>query len=256
MSAEHAGDPHQPRSHRRRPGPAGPAGRQGRRGRLRPAGLQQGAVRHRHRAVLLLNRTGSAASITARWSDLGLTGAAAGTRPLGARPTWAASPPATPPPCRPARRSCSPSPGTDGGGQQGKRIVGAQSGRCLDVPNAATTNGTQSQLWDCNGPADQSWTATGKQRRCTATSVWTPTTGAPPTAPGCHLGLQRPGQPAVEHQRDGTITGVQSGLCLDANGAAPPTARSSSCGRATATQPAVDPVVARTTVRGSVRRSV
>jgi hypothetical protein len=29
------------------------------------------------RAVLLLNRTGSAAGITARWSDLGLTGAAA-----------------------------------------------------------------------------------------------------------------------------------------------------------------------------------
>jgi hypothetical protein len=31
------------------------------------------------------------------------------------------------------------------------RIVGGQSGRCLDVPNSATTNGLQTQLYDCSG---------------------------------------------------------------------------------------------------------
>ena len=43
-------------------------------------------------------------------------------------------------------------------------IVGGQSGRCLDVPNSSTTNGTQVQLFDCTGQANQSWTLTaGRQ---------------------------------------------------------------------------------------------
>ncbi|MFD0819023.1 right-handed parallel beta-helix repeat-containing protein, partial [Micromonospora zhanjiangensis] len=31
----------------------------------------------------------------------------------------------------------------------GQQIVGGQSGRCVDVPNGSTSNGTQVQLWDC-----------------------------------------------------------------------------------------------------------
>ncbi|MEV1073802.1 endo-1,4-beta-xylanase, partial [Micromonospora parva] len=43
-------------------------------------------------------------------------------------------------------------------------IVGTQSGRCVDVPNAATTNGTRVQLYDCNKQTNQAWTYTsGKQ---------------------------------------------------------------------------------------------
>jgi hypothetical protein len=42
-----------------------------------------------------------------------------------------------------------------GGGQQSGRIVGGQSGQCVDVPNATTTNGTQVQLWDCDGSGKQ-----------------------------------------------------------------------------------------------------
>ena len=49
-------------------------------------------------------------------------------------------------------------PPSDGGGQSGQQIVGGQSGRCVDVPNSSTTNGTQVQLWDCSGQANQSWT--------------------------------------------------------------------------------------------------
>jgi lysophospholipase L1-like esterase len=40
-------------------------------------------------------------------------------------------------------------------------IRGVGSGRCLDVANVAQTNGTQVQIWDCNGQANQQWTATG-----------------------------------------------------------------------------------------------
>jgi hypothetical protein len=36
-------------------------------------------------------------------------------------------------------------------------IKGAQSGRCVDVPNGTATNGTLLALWDCNGQANQRW---------------------------------------------------------------------------------------------------
>ncbi|MFD0661948.1 endo-1,4-beta-xylanase [Thermocatellispora tengchongensis] len=32
------------------------------------------------------------------------------------------------------------------------------SGRCVDVPNSSTTDGTAVQLWDCHGQANQQWT--------------------------------------------------------------------------------------------------
>jgi hypothetical protein len=33
-------------------------------------------------------------------------------------------------------------------------------GKCLDVPNSATANGTKLQIWSCNGGANQRWTRT------------------------------------------------------------------------------------------------
>ena len=64
------------------------------------------------------------------------------------------------------------------------RIVGAASGRCLDVPNSSTTNGVQIQLYDCSGAANQSWTYTStKQLTVYGNKSWTRTAGAPPTAP-------------------------------------------------------------------------
>jgi hypothetical protein len=50
--------------------------------------------------------------------------------------------------------------GGGGGGEQNVEIVGGQSGRCIDVPGATTANGTQVQLWDCHGDANQRWTHT------------------------------------------------------------------------------------------------
>ena len=45
-----------------------------------------------------------------------------------------------------------------GTGSGALRAVGA--GRCLDVPNASATPGTQVQIYDCSGGANQTWTLT------------------------------------------------------------------------------------------------
>ncbi|MFF8930391.1 endo-1,4-beta-xylanase [Streptomyces longwoodensis] len=107
-------------------------------------------------------------------------------------------------------------PPPTGGGTQ---IKGVGSGRCVDVPNAATADGTQVQLYDCNGATNQQWTlsdagelkvygnkcldagGTGNGTRVQIYSCW-----------------------GGDNQKwrlnsDGSIVGVQSGLCLDAVGA-------------------------------------
>ncbi len=40
-------------------------------------------------------------------------------------------------------------------------LKGTESGRCLDVPNSSTANGTAVVVWDCNGGANQTWALTG-----------------------------------------------------------------------------------------------
>ncbi|MEU9294207.1 ThuA domain-containing protein, partial [Streptomyces sp. NPDC048266] len=51
----------------------------------------------------------------------------------------------------------------DGGQQPGPRIgeVKGVGGKCLDVDNAQTADGTKIQLWTCNGSAAQKWTVSG-----------------------------------------------------------------------------------------------
>jgi hypothetical protein len=101
----------------------------------------------------------------------------------------------------------------------GRQIVGAQSGRCVDVPNGSTTNGTQVQLWDCNGQSSQSWTYTsGKQLtsggKCLDASGRGTTNGTTAVVWDCN------GQSNQQWNvnSNGTITGVHSNLCLDASG--------------------------------------
>ncbi|WP_333755539.1 endo-1,4-beta-xylanase, partial [Streptomyces sp. IBSBF 3352] len=48
-----------------------------------------------------------------------------------------------------------PPPTGDGG-----QIKGVASGRCLDVPNASTTDGTGVQLYDCHSNSNQQWAVT------------------------------------------------------------------------------------------------
>jgi poly(3-hydroxybutyrate) depolymerase len=117
--------------------------------------------------------------------------------------------PSTPP------SSSSPPPG---GPQQNVTLVGGQSGRCVDVPNATTANGTQTQLWDCHGQSNQRWTYTsGKQltvygNKCLDVSGRGTANGTAAIIWDCN------GQTNQQWNvnTNGTITGVQSGLCLDA----------------------------------------
>jgi endo-1,4-beta-xylanase len=36
-------------------------------------------------------------------------------------------------------------------------IAGSPSGRCVEINGGTTANGTQAQLWDCNGGTNQQW---------------------------------------------------------------------------------------------------
>jgi len=113
-----------------------------------------------------------------------------------------------------------PPPGSDGS-RQGA-LVGAQSGRCVDVPNATTTNGAQVQLWDCNSGANQRWTYTASRQlmvygsKCLDANGQGTTNGTTAVIWDCNGGANQ----QWNLNADGSITGVQSGLCLDANGGA------------------------------------
>jgi hypothetical protein len=115
------------------------------------------------------------------------------------------------------------SAGPQGGSSpQGTRIVGVQSGRCVDVPAATTSNGTPVQLWDCNGATQQTWTATaGKQltvyggTKCLDANGQGTSNGTAVIIWDCNGQINQ----QWNVNANGTITGVQSGLCLDATGA-------------------------------------
>jgi len=122
---------------------------------------------------------------------------------------------AGPPPSTPPASSPPPS------GQQNVMIAGQQSGRCVDVPNASTSNGTQVQLWDCHGGSNQRFTYTSSKQlmvygnKCLDASGRGTTNGTAVIIYDCN------GQPNQQWNlnSNGSITGVQSGLCLDANAA-------------------------------------
>jgi hypothetical protein len=104
---------------------------------------------------------------------------------------------------------------------QAAPIVGAQSGRCVDVPNSSTANGTQLQLWDCNGANNQSWTYTSTQQLTVYGNKCLDASGRG-TSPGTQVIIWDCNGQANQQwnvNTNGTITGAQSGLCLDANGA-------------------------------------
>jgi hypothetical protein len=99
--------------------------------------------------------------------------------------------------------------------------VGA--GKCLDVPNASTATGTQLQIWDCNGAANQTFTRTssgqltvysGGSQLCLDASGQGTTPGTKVATWTCN------GQSNQQwtFNANGTVTGVQSGLCLDVTG--------------------------------------
>jgi len=122
--------------------------------------------------------------------------------------------------------STSPSPGTPSSpppATGASTIVGAQSGRCIDVPNFSRDNGTRVQLYDCHGMSNQAWTYTSNRELRVYGDMCLDAGGSGNGAPiqiySCHGG---PNQ-QWNVNSNGTISGVQSGRCLDvwstANGA-------------------------------------
>lgn len=111
-------------------------------------------------------------------------------------------------------------PGSGGNGGTTSTVVGAGSGRCLDVPNASQTAGTQVELWDCNGGANQQWTSTaaGELRvygnSCLDANGQGTTPGTKAIIWSCTGGANQ----KWTLKSDGTIVGTPSGLCLDAIG--------------------------------------
>jgi hypothetical protein len=102
-----------------------------------------------------------------------------------------------------------------GGG--GAVVRGVGSNRCLDVPNNATANATQVEIWDCNGGANQTWTLTAAKElqvygnKCLDVAGAATTAGAAVQIYDCNGGTNQ----QWNLNSNGTITGVGSGLCLD-----------------------------------------
>jgi len=113
--------------------------------------------------------------------------------------------------------------GSGGGTTGALHAVGA--GRCLEVPGASTTAGTQTQIRDCNGAANQTWSQTdshqltvysGSSRLCLDAANQGTSPGTKVITWTCN------GQSNQQWNlnANGTITSAQSGLCLDVTGAA------------------------------------
>nr|WP_185029823.1 PQQ-dependent sugar dehydrogenase [Streptomyces candidus] len=92
-------------------------------------------------------------------------------------------------------------------------------GKCADVANGASADGTQIQLWTCNQSPAQKWTrhsddtlrALGK---CMDVSGGGSADGTKIQLYGCNAS----GAQKWVHQADGTLKNPQSGKCLDAAG--------------------------------------
>ncbi|MFC0842782.1 RICIN domain-containing protein [Streptomyces noboritoensis] len=110
----------------------------------------------------------------------------------------------------------------DGSASTGSAIVGRQSGRCLDLSEWGSTDGTPVQLWDCSGDWNQRWTEAGS-------TVVNPHTGkcldvsGGAGANGTRVQLWTCNGTGAQQWRfnpNGTLTNPPSGKCLDAGGSA------------------------------------
>ncbi|ADG73371.1 Ricin B lectin [Cellulomonas flavigena DSM 20109] len=179
-------------------------------------------------AVALLNRGNSARSISATLAEAGLPGGTASYREVWSGATgqtsdritttvpahgvalYRVTPGSNPGPT--PTTSPTPTPTTPPGSSFA--LVSAASGRCLDAPNSATTNGTRPVIWDCHGRDNQRWAADGATLRVLGRCLDAPNGASAGTAVqlyDCHGGTNQ----QWTTQSNGTIRGVASGLCLD-----------------------------------------
>ncbi|UWZ59856.1 ricin-type beta-trefoil lectin domain protein [Dactylosporangium aurantiacum] len=121
--------------------------------------------------------------------------------------------PSTPP------SSSSPSPSSPASSSPppsgAKHIVGAQSGRCVDVPNSSRTNGTRVQLYDCHSGTNQQWTYTSSRQLTVYGSMCLDAAGSGNGAAVQIYSCNGQANQQWNVNSNGTISGVQSGRCLD-----------------------------------------
>ncbi|MEU6548061.1 ThuA domain-containing protein [Streptomyces sp. NPDC046859] len=93
------------------------------------------------------------------------------------------------------------------------------NGKCLDIDNAGTADGTKVQIWTCNTTAAQRWTiGTDNTFRALGKCLDTANAG---TADGTKIQLWTCNGTGAQQwvpQADGTVRNPHSGKCLDASG--------------------------------------
>jgi O-glycosyl hydrolase len=114
--------------------------------------------------------------------------------------------------------SSSGAPGS--GGTSAQELVGKQSGKCLDVPNVSTANGTQLGIWTCNAGSNQEYMLTPSGEitvygdKCLDAYNQGKTAGTVVDIYTCDGGSNQ----LWQVHPDGSVTNDESGLCLDVDG--------------------------------------
>jgi poly(3-hydroxybutyrate) depolymerase len=96
------------------------------------------------------------------------------------------------------------------------RLRGEASGRCLDVNGAGTANGTQMITWDCHTNANQQFLQNGQALQVTGKCLDVPANSGSGTR--ARIWDCTGGDNQKWNVANGTITNVQSGLCLNSTG--------------------------------------
>ncbi|MGW4921966.1 ricin-type beta-trefoil lectin domain protein [Streptomyces parvulus] len=106
-----------------------------------------------------------------------------------------------------------------GGGTPGPGEVKGVGGKCLDVDNSMTADGTKVQLWTCNGTGAQQWTRADDGTLRALGKCLDVSNGG--TADGTRIQLwtcNGTGSQQWAPQSDDTVRNPQSAKCLDASG--------------------------------------
>ncbi|WFE40781.1 ricin-type beta-trefoil lectin domain protein [Micromonospora sp. WMMD998] len=100
------------------------------------------------------------------------------------------------------------------------RLRSESSGRCLDVDNGGTANGTGTLIWDCHGNSNQQFTASGQTLQVLGKCLDVPTSATNGTRVqiwDCNGGTNQ----QWTFNGNGTVSNVRfPSLCLDVDGAA------------------------------------
>ncbi|WP_020521531.1 ThuA domain-containing protein [Catelliglobosispora koreensis] len=103
-------------------------------------------------------------------------------------------------------------------GTSGTGAITGLAGKCLDVNNAGTADGTKIQLWTCNGSAAQTWTRNGQTWRALGKCLDVAGSG---TANGTKAQLWTCNGSAAQNWvpgANGSQVNPNSGKCLDVSG--------------------------------------